>query len=93
MSDYTSTPVIVPAYGAAVVWSASDEPDKVACHLVLDLPVPYGRVHALLSGDQIAAIWRELDRAVNATPEERRDFAGWIHTETLKAEKKDTNND
>lgn len=82
MSD-SAEPMVVPAHGVAVGYFPA-EPDKVACHLIMELPPPIGRLHVVLEPDQIATVHDALHQAITMTDEQVREFVSHVHAENEK---------
>lgn len=76
-----SEPLVIPAAGVAVGFTPADEPGKIACHLIAELPPPIGRLHILLTPDQVLAVHDPLHRAITATDEQARDFINYVRGE------------
>ncbi|MGD9622529.1 MAG: hypothetical protein AB7G47_13215 [Mycolicibacterium sp.] len=79
-------PMLVPAFGVAVGYVAGAEPDKIDCHLIMELPPPMGRVHVRLEPDQTATVHDALHQAITMTDEQVREFVAHVHAGTEKGQ-------
>ena len=71
-------PVWVDARAVGVGFTAADEAGKVDCHLMLELPVPVGRINVRLDGGAVASLYDSLRRAVTMSPDQVAEFVGRV---------------